>query len=122
VLVTHDQEEALSLSDRVAVMDHGVIQQVDTPRGLDDRPTNALVARFVGTLNEVAGEGSEGGVRVQGVDVPARPTAEAPATGACVLAFRPEGARLAEQGIAGTIEALTYLGHTHRYRVRVGAA
>lgn len=51
VLVTHDQEEALTLSDRVAVMENGSVVQVDTPAGLYDRPKNRSVAAFVGTMN-----------------------------------------------------------------------
>ena len=51
VLVTHDQEEALTLSDRVAVMSGGRVVQVDTPTGLYDHPKNRLVAAFVGTMN-----------------------------------------------------------------------
>jgi len=120
VLVTHDQEEALGVSDRVAVMDRGVIQQVDTPEGLYERPKNALVARFVGTLNELAGEREAAGVRIGDVVVPARPTEEAPASGPCRLGFRPENVKLAETGIAATVIGRTYLGHTVRYRVAVG--
>jgi iron(III) transport system ATP-binding protein len=121
LFVTHDQEEALGLSDRVAVMDRGIIQQVDTPQALYNQPRNALVARFVGTLNELAGirTGAEG-VRVAGVDVDALPTEGAPDTGPCILGFRPEAAALAETGVPGTIEASAYLGHGMRYRVAVG--
>ena len=51
VVVTHDQEEALGLADRVAVLDHGRIQQIGSPRDIYDRPANTFVARFVGENN-----------------------------------------------------------------------
>jgi putative spermidine/putrescine transport system ATP-binding protein len=56
IYVTHDQGEALSMSDRVAVFDHGRIVQVDTPQALYERPRNAFVAGFVGAANVVSGE------------------------------------------------------------------
>jgi putative spermidine/putrescine transport system ATP-binding protein len=56
VFVTHDQGEALSMADRVAVFNHGRIEQLDTPRVLYTRPTTAFVARFVGSANVVTGE------------------------------------------------------------------
>ena len=55
IFVTHDQEEALSISDRVAVLDQGVIQQVGTPVELYDAPANRFIATFVGTINVIAG-------------------------------------------------------------------
>ncbi len=121
ILVTHDQDEALGLSDRVAVMDAGVIQQVDTPEALYQRPVNGRVARFVGTLNELPGERVDGGVRVGEVVVPARATDDAPPTGVCALGFRPENARFADAGLAGEVLSRTYLGATVRHRVQIGA-
>ena len=56
VFVTHDQGEALSMADRVAVFNHGRIEQLDTPRTLYTRPATAFVARFVGSANVVTGE------------------------------------------------------------------
>lgn len=55
VFVTHDQEEALTLSDRIAVMDKGYVLQIDSPRGLYERPVNRLVAEFIGSMNLFAG-------------------------------------------------------------------
>ena len=55
VYVTHDQEEALSMSDRIAVMSHGVIEQLDEPRTIYDRPSTAFVAGFIGEMNFLSG-------------------------------------------------------------------
>jgi len=56
IYVTHDQEEALTLSDRIAVVDHGKLQQLGTPRDLYERPENPFVADFIGINNLIAGE------------------------------------------------------------------
>src|SRR4029077_2478760 len=56
VYVTHDQEEALSMSDRVAVMSEGVIEQLDEPRAIYDQPLTAFVADFIGDMNFLDGE------------------------------------------------------------------
>ena len=50
-MVTHDQEEALSISDRVVVMNHGVIEQIDTPHNIYYKPQTQFVAKFIGTMN-----------------------------------------------------------------------
>ncbi len=120
ILVTHDQEEALGLSDRVAVMDRGVIQQVAAPDVLYDRPVNGLVARFVGHLNELVGARVDGGVRVGDVVIAAEATAEAPADGPCVLGFRPERVAVGSTGLPARVTARTFLGHTVRTQLAVG--
>ena len=103
VYVTHDQEEALSLSDRVAVMRDGRIQQVATPKALYERPVNRFVADFVGTNNFIPGVCKERGEDRTVVEtalglVRAR-AAPAVAPGArCVLAIRPENIALGGPG------------------------
>ncbi len=69
VFVTHDQEEALTMSDRVAVLKSGRIQQLDTPRNIYDRPLNSFVASFVGRSNLFAGELRMGRLTTQAGDV-----------------------------------------------------
>ena len=61
VYVTHDQEEALTMSDRIAVMDGGVVQQVDEPKALYERPATAFVADFIGTSNTLTLDGASRG-------------------------------------------------------------
>jgi iron(III) transport system ATP-binding protein len=129
VYVTHDQEEALSLSDRVAVMREGRIQQVAPPRDLYEQPLNRFVADFVGTNNFIPGvctEHSERGVLVETAlgPVHGRP-GEGVAVGArCVLAVRPENVVLdapADNVFDGRVAFASYLGHTLRYDVELGA-
>ena len=94
--VTHDQEEALSLADRIAVMNRGRIEQVGTPREIYERPANEFTARFMGELNVVAAES------------PLAAALHGPAWGR--LGFRPESASLGVDGIAATVKHATYLG------------
>ncbi|WP_333834611.1 ABC transporter ATP-binding protein [Rubrimonas sp.] len=132
VFVTHDQEEALTLSDRIAVMAGGAVLQVDTPDGLYERPRSRAVAQFIGTMNFLDGRvlsradgratlgvGALGEIRV------AAPEGRA-ATGATVcVAIRPEkialhsAAPACGRGVAGALETTSYLGERSHFRVRV---
>jgi spermidine/putrescine ABC transporter ATP-binding subunit len=139
IYVTHDQEEALTMSDRVAVMQRGHIEQVGTPAELYEAPTNRFVADFLGESNFVeavvvrpAGNGrylvrTRGGLDLQGVG--AGPLREGqPVT----VAVRPEKLALGDElaprepsGLVnagkGSVEELIYVGDATRYRVAVGA-
>jgi sulfate transport system ATP-binding protein len=70
ILVTHDQEEAMELADRIAVMDRGRVLQFGTPRELLDAPQNAFVAGFVGEANRLAGFLRDGRLEIAGLDIP----------------------------------------------------
>jgi putrescine transport system ATP-binding protein len=121
VMVTHDQEEAMSLSTRVAVMEDGRIVQQDTPRAIYDRPVNRFVAGFVGDANWIDGAVRDvvGDTVVvdAGLDVPVGAAgAHAVATGAQVsIMVRPERIRLhtgaGGDGIAGTVRGMAFLGN-----------
>jgi ABC-type Fe3+/spermidine/putrescine transport system ATPase subunit len=125
VYVTHDQEEALSLSDRVAVLRDGRVLQVAAPRDLYERPANRFVADFVGVNNFVPGTctGVADGRAV--IDTPLGPV-RGVAAGAlqagtrCVLAVRPENLTLGDGGenrVEGRVVLASYLGSTLRYDV-----
>jgi ABC-type Fe3+/spermidine/putrescine transport system ATPase subunit len=125
VYVTHDQEEALSLSDRVAVMRDGRILQVAAPKALYERPVNRFVADFVGTNNFIAGVCRERRDGLVVVETPlgvmrGRPTPAVTPGGRCVVAVRPENLAFVESGenaVDGTIVLASYLGNTLRYDV-----
>src|SRR5687768_1208376 len=118
VYVTHDQEEALSLSDRVAVMRDGRIQQVATPKTLYERPVNRFVADFVGTNNFIAGVCKERAGDDVLVETPLGPlrarAADGPGVGdRCLLAIRPENLSLEASGgntVEGHVRLAAYLG------------
>ena len=135
IFVTHDQEEALSISDRVAVLDAGVIQQVGTPVELFDLPANRFIANFVGTINLFAGTLTAGaGAMVFDsgalgrIALPAMPAA---APGDVEIAFRPHVITLAEAGapadpgliwLEGRVTEREFLGEFIRYNIRAGRA
>ncbi|WP_421931887.1 sulfate/molybdate ABC transporter ATP-binding protein [Phenylobacterium sp.] len=85
IFVTHDQEEALELADRVAILNHGVIQQVGTPQQVHDEPEGAFVAGFVGEANRLEGTVRAGRFQAGEVAVPAPAAAE----GAAIAYIRP---------------------------------
>ena len=129
IYVTHDQEEALSLSDRVAVMRDGHVLQVGPPKELYERPRTRFVADFVGTNNlvpgEVQGGGGPGGDLVVSTALgPLRAVANGAVSGRCVLAVRPENVALdaaaapAGNRVAGRVSLVSYLGNTLRYDVQ----
>jgi len=131
VYVTHDQEEAFSISDRVAIMHQGRIMQLDTPEMLYQRPANAFVARFVGFENliemkVVAREGGNvtaettGGVRLS---LPADRFGAIPDR--FVLASRADGLAVTDDpgsdGIPATLGLRTYLGRAYQYQCETPA-
>src|SRR5215470_12352468 len=125
IFVTHDQEEALTMSDRIAVMSRGRIQQLGSPLDIYERPVNRFVADFIGDTNFVEAEvaRSEGEFvhcRVDGgLDFLAHPTGN-PAPGAKVtLAIRPEKIQLRAGGATGTIAQTVYVGTDTNYEVRL---
>jgi spermidine/putrescine transport system ATP-binding protein len=81
VYVTHDQEEALAMSDRIAVMNRGKVEQLGSPREVYDHPTTAFVADFIGSLNALDVDGARVTVRPEHVHVGAAPEAAAQLTG-----------------------------------------
>jgi len=129
VFVTHDQEEALAISDRVAVMEGGRIAQLGTPEELYRRPASPFVADFVGLSNRVDGTLDGGMVRIHGAAVP---VLESPASGGAeVTAYlRPEHVRLEPAsapsaavgtiGIAATVVSSGFLGSIRRTVVQLG--
>jgi spermidine/putrescine ABC transporter ATP-binding subunit len=133
VFVTHDQEEALTMSDRVAVMKDGRIQQAGAPRDIYERPGTEFVATFLGASNILRAEvqGIEGGklvVGLGGASVAVMPPAGAGARHAVgdliKLALRPEKVRLDPQGrLAATVREVVYRGaQTHLYMESAGGA
>jgi len=123
VYVTHDQEEALTMSDRIAVMHAGKVEQLGTPEELYERPATRFVADFIGSTNLLKGrvEG-DGWVRLTSGDV-AHVAHDGIAAGTEVeISVRPEAITLVPAGSQGAIEAtveqVAYLGSTISYRLR----
>ncbi len=116
VFVTHDQEEALTMSDRIAVMSAGKIQQVGTAKEIYIHPRNRFVASFIGETNFLHGEAEAGALRLgtgERIEVPGLP-----AGGEATVSVRPEQVRLVlpSDGLKATVASLVYFGtdtHCH---------
>jgi spermidine/putrescine transport system ATP-binding protein len=123
VYVTHDQEEALTMSDRIAVMHAGRVEQLGTPEELYERPATRFVADFIGTTNLLGGtvEG-DGLVRLDGGDLARVGTAGLAAGTAIEICLRPEAIAIVESeapgAIAATVDQAAYLGTNVSYQVR----
>jgi iron(III) transport system ATP-binding protein len=132
IFVTHDQEEALTICDRIAVLDQGIVQQVGTPLELFDHPANRFVAQFVGSVNLFEGaihrQGNQWRFRSPGLGETLLPPAFASSDRPRVqLAFRPHAVSfgLAVPGamrLEGRVESSEFLGEFMRYEIRVGDA
>ncbi len=126
IFVTHDQEEALSISDRIVVMNGGIADQVGTPFDIYNRPATRFVAGFVGTLNLLEGEVTDpasGSATIAGTAVQ---LGRAVPKGKVTLAVRPEMVSLGahpgrETILSGTITDVDFLGSVIRLKARTGA-
>jgi spermidine/putrescine transport system ATP-binding protein len=139
VYVTHDQEEALTMSDRIAVMHAGKVEQLGTPEALYERPATRFVADFIGTTNLLRGEvvgagGSVTDVRLDSGEICRVGHGAGPIGAAIDVSLRPESIRLCSMtdvdggasagsdldrwAIRGSIEQAAYLGATVQYLVR----
>jgi putative spermidine/putrescine transport system ATP-binding protein len=140
IYVTHDQEEALSMSDRIVVMNEGRVEQIGTPFEIYNNPKTRFVASFVGTLNILKGtivDPAVGRIVIDGQEVmTSKPVTHAKAGEACTVALRPEAATLYQSEMQeaatssfakdseprnrmqGTIEEVSFLGSVVRVRVR----
>ena len=121
IYVTHDQIEAMTLADRVVVMNKGEVQQVGTPTEIYDRPANTFVASFIGSpaMNLIAGQITDGTFRADGMQV-----AGLAGNGPATLGFRAEDATVVTEGgnIAAPVYAMELLGDATLVSVRIGPA
>jgi multiple sugar transport system ATP-binding protein len=121
IYVTHDQIEAMTLADRVVVMNHGVVQQVGTPTDIYDHPANAFVASFIGSpaMNLIPGTVTDGTFTAPGITIP-----NLAARGPVTLGFRAEDARVSptQAEIAAPVYSMELLGDATLVSVRLGEA
>jgi iron(III) transport system ATP-binding protein len=135
VYVTHDQEEALTLSDRIAVIDRGRLQQVGTPWDLYERPANAFVADFIGINNLIPGQVEESTdirgwttVKTEAGLFLSETDARLETGDRCMICVRPETASIGEMEtaqesanrICGAVSFASFIGNTIRYDVEIG--
>jgi putrescine transport system ATP-binding protein len=132
VMVTHDQDEAMTTSDRIAVMNNGRLAQVATPAEIYEQPNSRWVASFVGDVNLIEGTIADTGPSASVVECAAggrlriAPPVDVPPGTLVWVALRPEKIRIAEQapppasenGFAGVLQDVGYLGDVSIYRVK----
>jgi len=130
IFVTHDQEEANTTSDRMAVLNNGILQQVGSPIDLYDAPANTFVASFLGTANILKGELKKSGkfsafISQNGMKIPV----SKPLENTSAIAIRPQNIHLQPPGkktaantfdFDGVVSEVEFLGETLRYSVAVG--
>ncbi len=119
VYVTHDQKEALSMSDRVAIIDQGKVVQVGSPTDLYRHPVSRFVAEFLGETNLIPGTvtGSNGGVSTVKTGIGQLTAAGTLAPGPVLCSIRPEAIKIGIGQLRGTIREATYLGETAQLKV-----
>ena len=127
IFVTHDQEEALTMSDRVAVMNAGRVLQIGSPQAIYNQPADRFVADFIGDTNFLVGQmslGSEGVRTVRlsgGVELPVSAVEEAPDTGKVTVVIRPEHVALKSQpgdrSLKGRLDTIVYFGTDTHYHI-----
>ncbi len=124
LFVTHDQEEALAIADRVGVMQSGHLEQLGPPTEIYSRPKTPFVAEFVGLTNRIPGEVKFGGVQVRGTQLPLVDSDVM--TGPAIALVRPEAVSFAGDGdtasgpLVGTVIAVAFLGAMSRVTVDLG--
>ena len=125
VFVTHDQDEALTMSDRIAIMNDGVIEQCGTPEDVYERPRTAFAAGFIGSSNLMTGSYSAGSLALApGISVPVPGHGDLADGATASIAIRPEKIWMSEfepgmVRIQGTVGATVYHGATTQYLVDV---
>jgi spermidine/putrescine transport system ATP-binding protein len=116
IYVTHDQEEALSLSDRLAVMNHGQVEQIGAAQAVYDSPATPFVASFLGGGNFIEAEIAKSLARTSFGAIPVSTTVQGKAT----VFFRPENVTLGSGSFKGTIERTVFSGMTKHILIRAG--
>jgi iron(III) transport system ATP-binding protein len=127
VYVTHDQAEAMAVSDRIIVMHDGVIAQDGAPRDIYERPASAIVARFMGEANRVQArlqrrDANDGDVHLANITL--RIAHRGCVDGPVELAIRPEAigvGPVAPHALPGTVRKAAYLGSTREYTIETAA-
>jgi iron(III) transport system ATP-binding protein len=126
VYVTHDQEEAMAVSDRIAVMNQGVVQQCDTPAEIYRNPANRFVAEFIGKTNLIEREIEKRGEQTvvdlgDGVVLDVTNRIEPAANGKVQISVRPEAVHVGDNGLPAEVVEETFLGSHSQIRARLSS-
>lgn len=128
IYVTHDQSEAMAISDQIIIMKKGVVAQIGTPHEVYYQPSDEFVADFIGESNFLKGtvssiKGGKGIAVIEGHDVPVSSHGGLAAGNDCTLVLRPESATLADKGVLPcTVTLSRFMGNYQNYHVMVGGS
>ncbi len=121
IYVTHDQIEAMTMSDRIVLINKGEIQQIGTPQEIYSKPSNIFVANFVGKVDFIKGKVQEEDIILNDSNNQKLPNKDSH-TGNVIVAVRPENIALAEDGeLQGEVFSKFYLGDCNDLRVKIGS-
>ena len=126
IYVTHDQSEAMALSDNILVIKNGVMQQIDTPLNIYNHPVNKFVFSFIGLSNFLRASWQDGRPVLEGtaLDASFQPPEDLCSEPAISLASRPSEIDFAEEGasdvLRGVVTRKSYLGEIIDYQIRIG--
>ena len=126
IYVTHDQSEAMSISDKIIIMSRGKVEQIGTPQEIYYHPTSRFVADFIGEANfleagVLSADGEKARIQVAGKELLVNNYCGAGAGDEAALVIRPEAAVLAEEGyLEATVTLSTFMGSYQYYQVMVG--
>ena len=126
IYVTHDQSEAMALSDQIIVMKNGVVEQMGTPQEIYYHPKNEFVADFIGEANFLRGTmiGRENGhavIRVEGYDMPVADRPDMEPGREYTIVLRPEAAHLSDEGgVPCRVSLSCFMGSYQNYHVQLG--
>ena len=126
IYVTHDQEEALTMSDTIVVMNQGYIQQIGTPESIYNEPENAFVADFIGEANFLRGrlvqkDGEKGVLSIDNHDIEVDDIGSFEVGSDCTVVLRPEAAVLAPEGqLPCKVVMSCFMGEYQNYHVMAG--
>lgn len=120
IYVTHDQAEAMAMSDRIVVMNQGVIQQIDKPVNIYENPVNQIVADFIGLVNFIPADVTPDAIRMPSLGYTLSQSSDF--TGKALAAVRPEHITMTKQGsgLKGVLSHKFYLGDSTDCRVKIG--
>jgi multiple sugar transport system ATP-binding protein len=120
IYVTHDQVEAMTMADRIVVMNGGRVEQVGAPLDLYDRPANLFVAGFIGSpsMNFIAGELTPAGFKAGNITLPLPPNA--PTSGKATYGVRPEHLMLADDGVEAVVKLVEPMGSETQVALSLG--
>ena len=126
IYVTHDQAEAMALSDRVLVMNFGIVQQIDTPLKIYNEPANRFVFSFIGLSNFINAKVGENGIKVgdsEFLKFSTSPDAELAKKGEIVMASRPSEINFVDEGgVPGVVKRKAFLGEVVDYAIDVSGS